>query len=258
MRLDPLSDPERIAFAGDWHCNDRWAVACVDHAAEHGVQAIVHVGDFGYDFRPAFVDGLTNALRRTGIPLLFVDGNHDDHAMLARLPVGSNGLGEITDRIWHIPRGFRWQWAGLTWLGCGGAHSVDRQRRTPGVSWWPGETITEADVACCIDGGPVDILVAHDCPHGVRIPGVDEPGRTPPFPPSEIVQANDHRRVLRRVVDGCQPRLIVHGHYHRHYRAEVDFGYGRVSVSGLGMDGTEFDENLWIVDAAELNDLAGS
>lgn len=253
MTPNPLAEPDRIALNGDWHGNSRYAVACIDHAAEQGVQTIVHVGDFAYDFRAQFIESLTSALEYFQIPLLFVDGNHEDYGTLYRYPIRKNGLRQISDWLWHVPRGFRWQWAGLTWLGCGGAHSVDRQRREPGVSWWPEEAITAEDVARCVEGGPADVLISHDCPRGVAIPGLEGPS---PFPAEEIALAEAHRGVLRQVVSGTQPRLIVHGHYHRRYQAEADLGYGPVTVQGLGMDGTDFEENMWIVDAAEIKGLA--
>lgn len=252
MTPDPLAEPSRIAFAGDWHGNVNWAVACVEYAAEQRAEAIMHVGDFGYDFRAKFVRDLDHALRRAAIPLLFVDGNHEDFDTLYRHPVRNNGLRHVSHWISHIPRGFRWQWAGLTWLGCGGAHSVDRQWREPGKSWWAGETITPEDVDRCVEGGQTDVLISHDCPAGVSIPGLGGSS----FPAEEIELAEAHRDVLRQAVNGTRPRLIVHGHYHRNYRTEVDLGYGRVSVQGLGMDGTEFGENMWIVDADDLKELA--
>lgn len=182
-----------------------------------------------------------------------MDGNHEDFDLLLRYPVRGNGLREVSEAIWHVPRGFRWTWAGLAWLGCGGAHSVDRQWREPGTSWWKQETIDEADVERCVTA-PADVLICHDCPAGVDIPGLGEGGT---WPAEEIVLANAHRAVLRRIVDVTQARLIVHGHYHRGYQAEVDLGYGRLFVRGLGMDGTDFDENLWIVDLADLKALVG-
>lgn len=249
--MNPLAEPTRIAFAGDWHANTRWGVACINHVAQHGVQTIVHVGDFGYTFEPWFLEGLTKALHEQGTVLLFIDGNHEDHDWLNAQPLDETGLRPLTDRIWHVPRGFRWQWAGRTWLGCGGAHSVDRRWREPGESWWWQESITDEDVTRCVDGGPADILISHDAPDAVPVPGLDGSG----WEAGEIASAEQQRALLRRIVDGVRPRLVVHGHHHRNYRAEVDFGYGRVAVQGLGMDGTEFDDNLWIVDVVELHAL---
>lgn len=250
--MDPLAEPQRIAFAGDWHMNSRWAAASIRHAKELGTDAIVHVGDFGFTFETEFVATVTAALREVDIPLLFVEGNHDDPGAL-RGPLALNGLREIGQNLWHIPRGFRWTWGGVTWLGCGGAYSVDRRWRTEGVSWWPEEVITDADVQRC-GTEPADVLVCHDAPASTPVPGLNSGGS---LPAEEVAASEAQRLLLRRIAENTQPRLVVHGHHHRNYRAEVDLGYGRTFVQGLGMDGSEFDENMWIVDMDEIRTLAG-
>ena len=160
-----------IAFAGDWHMNARWVPTAVRHAAEQGADVIVHLGDFGYTFRAEFLQSLQRALDEAGLVLLFIDGNHENFAALLSLPVGANGLRRLTDRIWHLPRGFRWTWGGVRFLALGGAHSVDQPWRRLGTSWWPEEVLSEQDVAAAVAGGPADVLVSHDCPAGVAIPG---------------------------------------------------------------------------------------
>jgi len=250
----PLETPSRIALAGDWHANDRWAACAIDYAKDEGADVIIHVGDFAYDYSRKFLMTVDRALADYGIPLLFVEGNHDDPGAL-RGPLGPDGLRQLAPHIWHIPRGFRWQWGDVTFLGCGGAHSVDRQRRTPGVSWWPEEAITDEDVRRCVDGGPVDVLISHDCPTGVTIPGIDDASSPPYWPALEILRATEHRAVLRQIVDGCQPRTIVHGHYHRFYETVAELGYGAVRVMGLDCDGGDFAANVQVVD---LKDLAAT
>lgn len=245
---NPLAEPERVAFVGDWHANTSWAVLAIEHAKERGADVIVHLGDFGYAFQARFVGDVADACRRTGLHLLFVDGNHEDFRRLNRFPQRDDGLRVVADRVWHLPRGHRWEWGGLRLLACGGAHSVDRPWREPGVSWWPQEWVTDDDVVRCVDGGPADMLVAHDCPTGVDIPGL----RPDLFPPLEILRADEHRAVLRRIVDGTQPAVVWHGHYHQAYRRTVDFGYGPVTVTGLDCDGTTLAGNVAVVDLAVL------
>src|SRR5688572_15879498 len=92
---DPLATPSRVAFAGDWHANTRWGVAAIQHAAELGAEVIVQLGDFGYGFRAAFVDGLDRALARTGLRLFFVDGNHEEFPVLLRYPLRADGLRQL-------------------------------------------------------------------------------------------------------------------------------------------------------------------
>lgn len=236
-----------MALAGDWHANVDHAVAAIRYAKEQGANVLVHVGDFGFRFERRFVEAVIVQLFRLDMPLMFVEGNHDDPSPLND-PLAPNGLCEIGQNLWHIPRGFRWRWAGKTWLGCGGAHSVDRQWRIPGYSWWPEETITEADVDRC-STGPADVLVCHDTPAGYRIPGL---GDGSVFPASEIAAAERHRDVLRRIVDATHPRTIVHGHYHLAYDVDVDLGYGPVRVVGLDMDGGALDRNVRVFDIEEF------
>ena len=198
---DPLATPARVAFAGDWHANTRWGVAAIEYAADRGANVVIHLGDFGYEYRSSFVNGLERALSRTGLRLLFVDGNHEAFPTLLRYPVSGNGLRPLSGRIWHLPRGYRWVWSGVRWLALGGAHSVDRAWREPGVSWWREETVTEADVRRAMAGGPADVLVAHDCPSGVDIPGLAETAHL--WPAEELVAAEDHRRRLRLSLTRC-------------------------------------------------------
>jgi len=247
---EPLATPARIVFAGDWHMNATWAVAAIRHAAEGRADVMVHVGDFGYTFDGRFMRRLDAALQAAGLPLLFVDGNHEDFDSLLRWPIRPNGLRQLTDHVWHLPRGFRWTWGGVRLLAVGGAHSVDRQWRSPGTSWWPEETLTGDDVARAVAGGPVDVLVAHDCPAGVDIPGLAATSHL--WPAEELALADEHRQRLRTVVDAARPRAVFHGHYHRRYSTTADLGYGPVAVVGLDCDGTTFDRNLTFVDLDDL------
>lgn len=248
MTLDPLSEPERIAFVADWHGSASWGVSAIEYAAEHGADVILHLGDFGYRFESRFLRALTAALNRADMPLLFIDGNHESYPTLLRYPIRGNGLRQLTDRIWHLPRGFRWDWAGRRFLALGGAHSVDRPWRTPQVSWWPQETITTAEAEHAIAGGVADVLLSHDCPDGVDIPGL-RPDR---FPAAEIRAADQHRRVLRAVVDEVRPLAVWHGHYHQAYERIVDFGWGPMSVRGLDCDGTSMAANVTVIDLADV------
>ncbi len=243
------ADPGRVAFAGDWHGNTSWAASAIHHAKDQGADVVVHLGDFGYTFHPSFLRGVADALRHTGLTLLFVDGNHEHHPKLGRYPLDADGLRPVVDGlVWHLPRGHRWEWGGRRFLACGGAHSVDRPWREPGVSWWPGEWVTDADVQRCVDGGPADVLVAHDCPSGVPIPGL----RPDLFPPVEILRGDEHRGVIRRIVDATRPWLVWHGHYHQRYEVAVEFGYGPVVVQGLDCDGTSLAANVVVVDVAGM------
>ncbi len=252
MTLDPLAEPEKIAFAGDWHANTRWAVHTINYAADQHADVIVHLGDYGYDYPPDYTRRVEEACREHRIPLLFVDGNHENFPRLHAYPIRDNGLRQISDHVWHLPRGYRWTWSNRMWVALGGAYSVDKPWRKAGISWWPEETITDGQAEQVIAGGEVDILVSHDCPAGVPIPGIDDRAGPPPFPADQIARSNEHRELLRTVVDAIQPTAIWHGHYHRQYATTVDLGYGPVTANGLDCDGTTEAKNIAVVWADEI------
>lgn len=240
----------KIAFAGDWHANARWGVHAIEYAASSGADIIVHLGDYGYEFTAQFRSQVERALTEAGLELWFVDGNHERFPKLLNYPLQPDGRRRVTGQVFHLPRGFRWEWDGVRFLALGGAYSIDRKWRVPHVSWWPEEEITHQQVADCIAGGPADVLVSHDCPTGVDIPGLSETAHL--WPPLDLIRAENHRLQLRRVTDVVQPRWIWHGHYHRQYSATADLGYGPVEVRGLDMDGTSLAANVEVVDLDTL------
>lgn len=246
------SDPKRIALAGDWHMNGRWAQKAIRYAAAQGADTVVHLGDFGYIFDQSYLQVVDWTLHETGLTLAFVDGNHEDFPRLLAYPLNEDGTRRLTERITHLPRGHRWEWAGVRLLAMGGAHSVDRPYRVPGVSWWPEETITSRQAYAAAEGGFADVLIAHDCPAGVLVPGIDDRSEPAPFPPAEIERSDEHRKLLRVLVEHVQPSVIWHGHYHVDYRTVADFGYGPVMVNGLDCDETTLAANVKVVDVADV------
>lgn len=250
--IDLLAEPQRVAFAGDWHMNAAWAVKAIYHAKSRGADVIVHLGDYAYTFDAEFVHKVEKALARTGLPLLFVDGNHENFDLLYQQPIGGNGLRQISAHVAHLPRGFRWEWGAVRFLAMGGAYSVDRPYRVPGGSWWPEETITSRQVYEAAEPGFCDVLISHDCPAGVVIPGIDDRTGPAPFPAAEIERSDEHRKLLGALVDAVQPSVIWHGHYHVAYRQLADLGFGPVVVNGLDCDGSRLEANVRVVDVADL------
>lgn len=234
--------PAKIAVAGDWHGNRRWGRHAIQRAGQEKVDVILHTGDFGYDFRPDFVKALDEMLGSFGIELYFVDGNHENHEWLARLSQNEDGTGRVSKHISHLPRGFRWEWDGLRFLAIGGAVSMDQNMRTRGVSWWPEETVTLRDVEAAVEGGPVDVVIAHDAPFGHDIPTVAEQAH---WFPEELLRASDsNRQMLRLVADAVQPLHWFHGHYHVAYFKELLIeGNMWLKVYGLDRDEARTDED---------------
>lgn len=245
------ADPARLVIAGDWHANGFHAARAVEWAAEQGADVIVHVGDFGYDFRPAFLNFLQAALEETGMLLGTIPGNHENYNYFDRHEArhGHTAI-PLRPNIFYLPKGYRWEWSGVRFLGLGGAHSVDRPWRRRGVSWWPQETISPAQAEAAKAGGPADVMITHDVPAGVRIPAIE--GNPHGFPEEEIDASERHRVLLRDVVDVVRPRFLYAGHYHCQV-SDTLLGDGyRTEVTILADDSAPLADNLRVVDLAAL------
>ena len=249
------AEPEHIGVAGDWHGNTAWAARAIDKMSrllpERGPRLIVHLGDFGIWPGPSGQDYLSRleaALRDATAELWFVDGNHEDFSQLARLRPGPDGREQVTERIWHLPRGHRWRWGERDWLALGGAVSLDRAYRTSGTNWWPEEEITLRQAAAVIETGPADVMVTHDCPAGVEhtFPPL------PPWWPAADLRRNDtHRSLLREIVLAVRPRWLMHGHLHIDYQRSIDLGGGPLEITGLDRDGAQHG-NWAILEVASM------
>ena len=243
------SEVRTVAFAGDWHGNGGWAREMIRQLPGQ-VEVVLHLGDFGYNFDEGYLNSVNRVAREADIIVMFIDGNHENFNMLYNdWSLEPEGYRKLRPRVWHLPRNFRWEWSGLKFMAMGGAHSVDRPARTPFLEWWPNETITHAEFYEAISSGPVDVMLTHDAPAGHTIPGLMPDGF---FPADEIRYADQHRGVLREIVNATGPKYLWHGHYHSFYRAETDYG---LMVTGLHCDGTTFEENIEVVDLKELKQL---
>lgn len=234
--------PATIAFAGDWHANTAWARKAALYAKTNGADVIIHTGDFGYDYASSFILDLEEELARLDLPILFVRGNHDDPEFLDGLEENDLGFKPVTSHIWYIPQGKSWEWNGVRFLGLGGAHSIDRPRRVEGVSWWARETISTVDAFKAAHQGEVDVMITHDCPAGVAIPGLEKPSG---WDLRELALSQQHRERLYEVVMKVKPKLLVHGHYHTRYTGFLDIGAAvQTRVVGLDCDNRDMAANI--------------
>jgi len=242
--------PKRVVFAGDWHGNTNWAGGCLMHLASKGVDTVLHLGDFG--IWPGlggqqYLDSLEKVANRTKINILFIDGNHEDFEQIENVERDADGLGMFREHIKHLPRGFRWEWDGVRFGALGGATSVDKAGRVPWRSWWPQEEITWADAERFATSGPVDVVITHDIPIGVEIPGMTRESGIAIWGHEAMDVAERHRELLARALAPTPPKLIVHGHMHIRHSAIWEYDGGMARVEGLDCDGTTQEKNLWVV-----------
>jgi hypothetical protein len=255
--LMPLTEA-RVAIAGDWHSRGYWARYALKllHERAPDVRTVLHLGDFNLTsnipwaaYRRSVVEAMaTNDIER----ILVTPGNHDDWSQLAprfemrptepyRLPKAQ--------AISFLPRGYRFQIAGRTFLSFGGAASPDQARRVVGKDWWPTEEPTEADASRALAGGSVDVMLTHEAIDlGTRL--VDDVISRPNRRLFDEEGLNASRRSRALVTDTWKklaPTRLFHGHMH--VRAEGHFPGSR-SVYSLAANNSR--GNIGILDLKDL------
>lgn len=248
--MDQL-EPRRVLLAGDVHGNGKWVGTLCKLASRHGCDTILQLGDFGYwphtDKGLRFLDQVDRHAERYGVRCLYwIDGNHENHEMLAGLKADEDGFVTIGDRCRYAPRGHRWSWGRVDFGALGGAFSMDHHYRVEGVSWWPNEMPTDADVAN-LGEAPLDVLLCHDAPEGAPIRKFELRAR------DEMLCSLVRERILQ-AVKATRPELVVHGHWHRRTSSELgwptdrdgELHWASTQVEGLAAD-KQGDHRAWAV-----------
>lgn len=134
---------------------------------------VIVAGDFGFIWGGSNIDKYwLDWFESKPWTTCFVDGNHENHHLLAGLPVRewNDGLvHEVRPHVLHLMRGEVFDIAGTTVLTMGGAASHDKQWRQEGKTWWPEEMPNESEMEHChasLDrvGWKVDYVVTHEAP----------------------------------------------------------------------------------------------
>lgn len=246
----------RLLVAGDTHGNVVHAAYLADEAQRLGCDAIFQVGGWGFTWPGTnLLEPLSRLLRSAGVPMYFIDGNHENFPDLAArglsrapaiTPLGSSAQEEPV--VFYVPRGHLWVWEGTRFVAMGGAVSIDQASRVGGVSWWREEAITHADLERAAKNlagspGPVDVFISHDAPAG--IPYIEDWVGPPMDAVSQLSCRN--REALGRVVEAARPAFLVHGHYHVAYSDEMMLRDGTV-VPVRGLDSDQGQRTFMVLD----------
>ncbi len=134
---------------------------------------ILVAGDFGYVWRgDERDDPELDKLSDLPVTILFVDGNHENFDALNAMEVQEWHGGKVhfvRPDVIHLMRGEIYEICGYSVFTFGGAYSVDKDFRTPGISWWPQEMPTAEEYEhgrqnLAQHGNRVDLIVTHDVP----------------------------------------------------------------------------------------------
>lgn len=111
----------------------------------------IQVGDFGIGFGQGdYWHDMVNEFHRND-QHRFIRGNHDNPSICKSEMIGCIADGTVQDNIMFV----------------GGAWSIDKDYRTPGIDWWHEEELSIPEFNNIIDIYSTvrpDIMITHDCP----------------------------------------------------------------------------------------------
>lgn len=201
-------------FVGDSHSDAPWLTMVMSAAKNAGSDRLIQLGDFGLwpgRSGETFLNEVAGSLEHYDMELLFIDGNHDWHEQRLQFQPDEDGLVTVRPRLRFAPRGTVLELVpGVRALAIGGAPSIDRGYRTQGVSWWPEETVSYAEMERCIKVGQVDVVLAHDAPLGPHFRALA---------PWETGLA--HRKLMSEIWVSARPRWWFSAHYHQRVSEQV-------------------------------------
>lgn len=244
-----------VAVAGDWHGNIPWARQAIQRLDDLGIHTCYHVGDFGIWPGPAgkrWLTAVETAAAAADLSIYVTPGNHEDWARLDTRWTSAPGEPiQLSRHIAVLPRGYRWNVDGRSFVSFGGGASIDFELRIAGQSWWPSELPTEADAAAAIAGGRADVMLSHDAPlegtpavQRARDPG--SPGRQWSRAARDYAALSADR--ITKVFAAVTPQLLVHGHFHVRNETILASGQHILSLAADNQPG-----NLALLDLEDLS-----
>lgn len=204
----------KILIAGDLHCNFQAAKSLREVEARERPDFVMQVGDFGYFPQSKYTPHFLRILEKVEAPILFADGNHEDHDALDSAGEGF-GFTQLADGIYHVRRGTVLEVDdGTRFLFFGGARSVDRTYRTPGKSWFATELPSEEQWEFAMASTDVDYVIAHDVPSWVDFgyPPIGHPDS--PWPDLDLHVSHNFRLRLSDLARAVEPEIWFGGHHH--------------------------------------------
>lgn len=161
-----------IYITGDTHGDrSRFSKTWEENLTEEDF--LIICGDFGFIFENNFAENrFLNRLEQRPYTILFVDGNHENFDAINQytIEVWHGGkVHRIRKNILHLMRGQVFEIEQKTFFTMGGAYSIDKYRREPGVSWWSRELPTDEEYNEAVSNlkrsnMKVDYVITHTMP----------------------------------------------------------------------------------------------
>lgn len=199
---------------------------------------LIILGDFGLIWNPKetdkeryWLDWLDNKPFTT----LFIDGNHENFDRLCKFPevdMFGDSVGRVSESVFHLKRGKIYTINNFSIFTFGGGLSVDKEYRTPGISWWPQEYPSREEIDRALDnlsrvGWSVDYVFTHTGPKTV----VDEMIKRRVF--KSITATDKMNDSVSELLDQLLPLIEFKVWYMAHYHVDLTLGKFRVLYNDI-------------------------
>lgn len=207
-----------MIFIGDIHGNFNRLIIGINRL-ELLNQNLIQVGDFGIGFRGdkydlEFMRRLNDCLQRGNNQLFVIRGNHDDPRFFDGSVTYSN--------LKLLPDYSLLSIKSKNLLLVGGAISIDRKDRRPGVNYWHDEVfnLNEEKLQSILSTNKIDIVVTHTAPTFAFPQEFDrivmEFTEADPTLLDELTQERKQLDTLySTIVNSTKPAFWIYGHFHQ-------------------------------------------
>lgn len=256
-----MEQKKKVGLAGDWHGRTNWVIGALKGFHLEGIDTVYHVGDFGFwpgNEGKKFLRALERQLVLYNIRLYVTMGNHEDYPQIEALPVQEDGMRWPTPHIAVMPRGYRWEVDGVSFLSLGGAPSINFPDLKKGINWWPEEAITMGDIYRLYEGVEefprTDVMITHDAPNGIAPLDALMKDNAREWSEEGLQYADQGRQLMDAAVNIVKPHILFHGHYHYDYVVDTVFGEDeQFTTTVVGLNRDTYKNNNMILD---LNDMS--
>jgi len=274
-----MAKPKKILMLGDthgYHEHVEWAASV---AEAEKADAIFVLGDFGYwehGDGGFFLDKCSAIVSDYGVPIYWLDGNHENHTWLreryidnAEIPRDEDGFVIIRPGLLHAPRAHTWTWNGYKFMALGGAYSIDVEGRLIEEGRKRKQALAKLDAMeqghffnltqetlLAASGEhiywwPEEEITDEEVEEALKVDKVDillthdKPLFAEPDwnrkndPTSEVNQAK-----VQKVMEHLRPQVLFHGHLHYAYKDPMFIGADEHDLIGVDIHGLDCNPEL--------------
>lgn len=212
-----------LVFSGDVHGLIPGLVARLCDEMQLVDTDCIVCGDFGVGFDNSWNNTyakIEKKLKKANNHLWVVRGNHDN-------PEYFQEEGKYSKEYVTFMEDYKiYDINGKKILPIGGATSTDRDLRTEGKDWWPGEVIKRVELKTL--PVRVDVIVSHQCPM------IFDPIHTRFDDEKEELydEIVDERKYLDTIAFNVKADYWYYGHHHEHFKGD----YKGITWTCLGID----------------------